>query len=129
MKRFFFSILFVSVFCIGLGALADRAGATFKSDEKALALIQKARLAIGGDAAINNVRGMVIVGNTTRVFKIDGADHSESGETEIAMQLPDKLMKMVKLGDGSDRGIRMLDKQVNVVVASDQKGKIDVTVD
>src|SRR3954470_18377983 len=128
MKRFFLSILFVSVFCIGLGALADRAGASFKSDEKALALIQKARLAIGGDAAINSVRGMVIVGNTTRTFKIGGTERGETGETEIAMQLPDKIMKMIKIGkdDGTGEGVQMLDKQINVVAAGSEKGRMTV---
>src|SRR5438067_12638776 len=81
MKRFFFAILFVSIFCIGLGALADRAGANFKSDEKALALIQKARQAIGGDAAIANIQSMVIVGKTTRNIMIDGAQKSVEGDT------------------------------------------------
>src|SRR5437868_461569 len=98
MKRFFFSILFVSVFCIGLGALVDKAGANFKSDEKALALIQKARQAIGGDSAINGVQSIVIVGQTTRGFKIDGGDRTEKIDTEIAMQLPDKIMRMMKIG-------------------------------
>ena len=131
MKRFIFSILFVSVFCVGLGALVDKAGAKFKSDEKALALIQKARTAIGGDSAISGVQSMVIVGKTTRNFKIDGSDRSEQGETEIAMQLPDKLMKMIKIGkdDGSGEGIKMIDKQVDVVVAGADKGNMDVTVE
>lgn len=131
MKRFFFSILFVAVFCIGLGALIDKAGATFKSDEKALALIQKARVAIGGDSAISSVQSMVIVGKTTRNFKIDGTDRNEQGETEIAMQFPDKLMKMVKIGDdrGTGEGMKMIDKQVDVVVAGSDKSTMDVTVE
>src|SRR4051794_40268853 len=87
MKRFIFSILVVSVFCIGLGALADRAGANYKSDEKALALIQKARQAIGGDKAIASIQSMIIAGKTSRTLKIDGAERSVQGETEIAMQL------------------------------------------
>ncbi len=131
MKRFIFSILFVTVFCIGLGALADKAGANFKSDEKALALIQKARLAIGGESAITSVQSMAIVGKTTRNFKIDGSERSEQGDTEIAMQLPDKLMKMIKIGhdDGTGDGTKMFDKQINVVVAGAEKGKMQVTVD
>jgi hypothetical protein len=131
MKRFIFSILFVSVFCVGLGALVDKAGAKFKSDERALALIQKARVAIGGDAAIAGVQSISIVGKTTRTLKIDGADRTEQGDTEIAMQLPDKLMKMIKIGhdDGTGEGMKMIDKQVNVVVAGNEKGTAQVTVD
>lgn len=129
MKRFIFSILFVSVFCIGIGALVENAGANFKSDEKALALIQKTRVAIGGDAAIAGVQSMIIVGKTTRTIKIDGTERSEQGDTEIAMMLPDKLMKMVKIGDGNGEALKMIDKQVNVVVAGADKGNMDVTVD
>lgn len=131
MKRFIISILFVTVFCVGLGALVDKAGAKFRSDEKALALIQKARVAIGGEAAINGVQSMTIVGKTTRNFKINGTDRAEQGDTEIAMMLPDKLMKMVKIGDdnGTGEGMKMIDKQVNVVVAGADKGTMDVTVE
>lgn len=98
MKRFIVSVLFVTVFCIGLGALVEKAGASFKSDEKALALIKQARLAIGGDQSIADVRSMIIKGNTTLTLKVNGAARNEQGETEIAMQLPDKLSKMVKIG-------------------------------
>jgi hypothetical protein len=98
MKRFIVSVLFVTVFCIGLGALVEKAGACFKSDEKALALIKQARLAIGGEQSIADVRSMIIKGNTTLTLKVNGAARNEQGETEIALQLPDKLSKMVKIG-------------------------------
>jgi hypothetical protein len=98
MKRFIVSVLFVTVFCIGLGALVEKAGASFKSDEKALALIKQARLAIGGEQSIADVRSMIIKGNTTLTLKVNGAARNEQGETEIALQLPDKLSKMVKIG-------------------------------
>ena len=62
MKRFFISVLFVSVFCIGLGALIDAAGAKGKSDERALDLIRKARQAIGGDSNLVAVRSLSIAG-------------------------------------------------------------------
>ena len=52
MKSFIVSVLCVSVFFIGLGSLVDKVGATFKSDEKALELVRKARQAIGGDNAV-----------------------------------------------------------------------------
>jgi len=98
MKRFIVSVLCVTVFCVGLGALVEKAGAKFKSDEKALGIIRQARLAIGGDQSIADVRSMIIKGNTTVTLKVDGAARTEQGETEIAMQLPDKLSKMVKIG-------------------------------
>src|SRR5688572_22147010 len=107
MKKFIVSILGVSVFCIGLGALVERAGASFKSDEKAIALIKQARLAIGGEQSIAEVRSMIIRGSTTITFNIGGTARTENGETEIAMQLPDKLSKMVKIGrhEGGEPGL------------------------
>ena len=118
MKRFIISILGVTVFCIGLGALVDSASAKLKSDEKALALIKQARTAIGGEPAISDVRSMVIKGNTSVTLKVNGVPRIEQGETEIAMQLPDKLSKMVKLGrhDGAELGEKIVSKQHDVIV-------------
>ena len=98
MKRFIVSVLSVSIFCVGIDAFVGHVNATFKSDEKALALIKQARLAIGGEQSIAEVRSMIIKGNTTHTFKLDTGLRTEQGETEIAMQLPDKLSKMVKIG-------------------------------
>lgn len=121
MKKFILSILGVAVFFIGVGSLVDKAGAKFKSDEKALALIKQARLAIGGDASLAEVRSMIIKGASSRTFTIDGTTRTDTGETEIAMQMPDKFMKMVKMGndDGGMPGQRMESKQLDVVVVRD----------
>jgi len=129
MKRFIFSILTVSVFFLGLGALVEQTGARFKSDAQALELVRKARIAIGGDAAINAVQSMRIVGTTTQTIKVNGVDKVQSGETEIAMQMPDKIMRMVKLGEGTGEGNRIVDKQVDVVVVGKPGQTMDVTVD
>lgn len=125
MKRFTVSILCVSVFFIGLGALADGVGARFKSDEKALTLVRQARIALGGEAALNEVRSMTITGKTTNTFTIDGTQRTEQGETEIAMQLPDKFMKMVKIGshDGAS-GVAIVNRQVDVIVTGGGHDKI-----
>src|SRR5258706_6947599 len=125
MKRFIFSILCVSVFFVGVGTIVDKVGAKFKSDEKALELVRQARQAIGGDGAIGRVQSLRIVGQTTKNFKIDGVSHSESGETEIALQLPDKLMRMTKIGDGAEtaNGEKIMHKQVDVaIVGTDKDG-------
>jgi hypothetical protein len=118
MRRFIVSVLCVTVFCIGLGALVENVGARFKSDEKALALIKQARLAIGGEQSIAEVRSMIIKGNTTHTFKVDGATRTEQGETEIAMQLPDKLSRMVKIGrhDGAAEGEKIISQKHDVIV-------------
>lgn len=131
MKRFIFSVLVVSIFFLGLGALVERTGASFKSDERALELVRKARVAIGGEAAISAVQGMVITGRTTQTIKINGVDRTETGETEIAMQLPDKMMKMVKMGDGNGGGEahQIISRQVDVIVTGDAKEHMKVKVD
>lgn len=130
MKKFIISVLCAAVFFIGLGTLVEKAGARFKTDEKALELVRKARVAIGGDSAIASVKSLRIVGQTSRTFKVEGVDRTESGETEIAIQLPNKLMKMVKIGhdDGTGSGEPEIRKHVEVVVVGDAKNARTMTV-
>ncbi|HEX6126384.1 MAG TPA: hypothetical protein VFZ23_13500 [Pyrinomonadaceae bacterium] len=118
MRRFIVSVLGVTVFCIGLGALVENVGARFKSDEKALALIRQARLAIGGEQSIGAVRSMIIKGSSVNTIKIGTETRTEPGEIEIAMQLPDKLSKMVKIGrhDDAATGEKIIDRKHDVVI-------------
>jgi len=121
MKRLIYSALGIAIFCVGLGSLVERAGARFKSDEKALAVIRDCRQAIGGESALAAIRSLVINGQTTKTLRIDGADKTIQGETEIAMQLPDKLMKMMKVGhDDGMPGDKQVQRQVDVVVVGDK---------
>ncbi len=124
MKRFILSILAVTIFFLGVGSLIERSGARFKSDDKALALVAKARQAIGGDAAIANIQSMRVVGRTTRTFKVDGTDKTSEGETEIAMQFPDKFMKVVKIGDGE-----IGERQLDLIVTGEPKDHFKVQLD
>ena len=125
MKRFIVSALCVSVFFLGLGTLIEKVGAKFKSDERALELIRAAKTAIGGDNAIAGVQSLRIKGTTTNVFKIDGTERSENGETEIALQLPDKLSKRVTIGkaEGETAGDQIVQKRVETVVVQTDKGE------
>ena len=126
MKRFAVSVLAISAFFVGLGSLAEHVGAKFKSDEKALDIIRKARTAIGGDAAIAEVRGLVITGRTTHQIKVDGAERSEQGDTEIALQLPDKLMRTIKIGRDDGNGAKAVSQQHDVLIFSkDGPGNIE----
>ncbi len=118
MKRFIISVLSVAVFFIGLGSLIERTGARFKSDPQALEIIRKARIAIGGDANINNVRSMTILGKTTKTLEIEGVARTDQGDSEISFELPNKMHKTLKFGAGSGEGNQIIDKQVNVVVMS-----------
>ncbi len=117
MKRFIFSVLCVSVFFIGVGAIANSVSAKFGSDEKALAIINQARLAIGGDAAIADVQNLVIKGSTTTNFEMaDGSINSQKGQTEIALQMPDKFMKTMTISDGDSPDKKIMTKTFDVVV-------------
>ena len=116
MKRFFTSILCATVFFIGLGTMIEKAGANFKSDAKALELLAKARQAIGGDAAINSVKSMTILGKTTKTFETENIARNEQGDVEINFELPDKLSKMIKIGADNGDGNRVVDKRVDVIV-------------
>jgi hypothetical protein len=123
MKRFITSILFVSIFFIGLGSLVEKAGAKFKSDEKALELIRAARAAIGGESAIKSVQSMSIAGKTTHTMKLNGAERIEQGNTEIALQFPDKFSKMVKLGNGDGDTSKQLLRNKEVVIVDEVPGE------
>ena len=116
MKKFIISVLSVAVFFVGVGALVENVGAKFKSDEKALEIVRKARTAIGGDAAIAEVRSLSIIGRTTHLFKVDGVERSEQGETEIALQFPDKMSKVVRIGKDDGSGDKNIIRQHDVVV-------------
>ena len=117
MKKLTISIMTVAVFFAGLGALVDRAGAKMKSDEKALELIRQARIAIGGEQSIAAVRSLTIAGKTSTTFRIENTDRTEHGETELALQLPDKFSKMIKVGDhGIAAGEKMISRQQDVLV-------------
>ncbi len=121
MKRLIISVLCVSVFFVGLGAIVKKAGAAFKSDEKALELVRKARVAIGGDTAINGVQSLRIVGQSTRNVKVNGSERLDQGETEIALQFPDKFMKMSKIGKDDVNGLHkvFVNEDVDVVVSGE----------
>lgn len=118
MKKFIIMILSVSVFFVGLGGLVDRVGAKFKSDERALAIVAQARTAIGGDAAIKNVRSLTIVGNAEQTFTIDGASRTEQGNLEINLQMPNQFSKMLKIGKESGGAAGEMRQENHVIITS-----------
>ena len=120
MKKFAVSVLTISVFFVGLGSLAEKVGAKFKSDEKALEIIGKARTAIGGDAALAQVRSLVITGKSTHTIKIGDAERAEPGEMEIALQFPDQLSQKFSVGTPGE-GHKMVMNQVDVTVVTKTK--------
>ena len=120
MKRFILSVLCVSVFFTGLGVLVEKSSATFKSDERALELLKRARQAVGGEAAIGNVRSMTIAGKVTKTFEIEGAARTENGDVEINFELPNKMSRKINFGSGD--GNVLVDKRVEVSVLRQVEG-------
>lgn len=115
MKRFIISVLCVAVFFLGLGSLAENAGARFKSDARALEVIKQARVAIGGDEAIKNVRGLTITGRAAKTLKINGIEKSETGDLEINLQMPNQFAKTIKFAHQNGGGETAVEKDVIVV--------------
>lgn len=126
MKRFIISVLCVSVFFIGLGSLVEKTTANFKSDERALEIIKKSRIAIGGEATIANVRSLTITGKMTKTFDFDGASRTEQGDLEINLELPNRFGKMLKLGKPDEGGTAVFEKKVDVLVVRKDESEKDV---
>ena len=120
MKRFAVSVLTVATFFVGLGSLVERVGARFKSDDKALDIVRKARAAIGGDAALAEIRSLVITGRSVHTLKVGDAERQEPGETEIALQFPDKLSQRIKIGTGD--GTKMASEHHDVMIVKKADG-------
>jgi hypothetical protein len=123
MKKFIVTVLSIAIFFIGLGNLVERVGARFKSDEKALELVRKARQAIGGDQAVAGVKSMTILGKTTKTFDVESVAKTEQGDLEINFELPNKMSRMMKIGGGQPGNENQIfDKKVDVVVLSKADG-------
>ena len=117
MKRLIIAAICVSLTFVGIGTIAETVAGKLKSDEKALDIIRKARVAIGGDAAIGGVRSFIIKGQSSKTFSIDGAERTEQGETEIVFESPNRLFRMMKFGDRTAAaGTDIVERNVDVVV-------------
>ena len=118
MKKFTVSILCVAVFFIGLGGLVERAGARFKSDDRALEIIKQARIAIGGEDAIKQVRAFTMTARAAQTFTFDGVAKTEQGDVEIDMQLPNQLAKTMRFGNaggGAGGSEKIVNRNVVVI--------------
>lgn len=115
-RKFISLVLTASIISLSLGALVEKATASLPSDDKALALIEKARRAIGGSDAIAGVKSMRIKGSMTKTFEFNGQSRIENGESEIALMLPDKMVRTIKLGNGPEGLSGPVVKQMGVMV-------------
>lgn len=116
MKKFILAVLCVSTFFIGLGGLIENVGAKFKSDERALEIMRRARQAIGGDANLNAVQSLSVTGKVTKTLNFGEETRTETGDWELNLQASGKISKMIKIGAGVGSGGEQLEKKVNVVV-------------
>lgn len=128
MKRFIVSVLFVAVFFVGLGTLVEKAGAKFKSDDRALAVVARTRTALGGEQNLAAVRSLIITGRVTKNIDVEGAMRSEQGDVEMAMQLPDKFSRMMRFGKGEGAGAATIEKTLDVVVVDGKEGGAKVKI-
>lgn len=122
MKKFTISVVCAALFFIGLGGLVEKTAAGFKSDEKALEIVRRARQAIGGETNINNVRSMTILGQATKTIVHEGNARAEQGTLEINFELPGKMTKSLKIGAGGDDAARLVDKKIDVIVMKKDGG-------
>lgn len=102
MKRFIFTIIGVSAFFVGVGAVAHKVKAVFKSDEKAVIILKRSQVAIGGENKIRTVKSLSVNGRVVSVFSIDGAEQTREGNLQIRLSLPDKFRQMEELRFPSD---------------------------
>ena len=123
MKKFITATVGTAMFFLGVGVVIESATAGYKSDEKALEIIRKARTAIGGDAAIAEFKALVIKGQSSLTVSVDGADRLEQGETEIALQMPDKILKSVKIGKGEAGDAAIVNQEKFDVIIATKDGE------
>jgi hypothetical protein len=107
----------------------EKTSAKLKSDARALELIRLARIAIGGDANIRNVRSMTITATTTHNLEINGVAETKQGTMEINLEMPGKFNKMVRIGNPSDNAVTTeVQKQTNVFVVRKTGEAADLNV-
>jgi hypothetical protein len=131
MRRFVPTILKLSVLMLAVLVITQQVGATKTDVERALDLLKQARAAIGGDAAINSVQNLSATGKTRRQVQIPNEAMQEmTGDFELAMMLPDRMMKMEKLtlgsksddmdkGTGEQKEVKIKEHQVRIVRGND----------
>jgi len=102
MPQFLFA--FLSLFITIAGLVAQASG-----DTRAVALLAKARAAIGGDAEVAKVQGLSCTGTVTRAM----GDRQISGELTLELQLPDKMLRTETISPMGDSALIVTEQGVN----------------
>jgi len=98
MKKLFVLFLTLTIVIGEFSVRHFQAEAKKLIDERAQALLQSARAAIGGDEAINTINNLVGKGKISRQIKTpDNQERTLEGEVEMALQTNGKIHKKVRL--------------------------------
>lgn len=98
-KKITILFLQISLVWMGVSVLVDSVSATKQNSERALELIRQARAAIGGERAVNNIQNLSMKGKSRRILKVQNqADRELNGNFEMAVILPDQIIRMEKFG-------------------------------
>ena len=121
MKKLTALLLKFSLILSGVMILTNHVDATKRDVQSAMSLIEQARTAIGGDAALTQIQSLSMKGTSTRTFQVEGqAERQINGEFELALMQPDGLFRIEKLsvnhdgaeaappGDGAGVGKRVI---------------------
>lgn len=105
MRKIIPFIIKLSVVLMVLSVIGQQVTATKGDVERALELLKQARAAIGGESTIGSVQNLSINGKSSRQVRLpDQAGKQLTGEFEMSMILPDKLIRIEKLTIGSPDG-------------------------
>ena len=124
MKKFVTCIFLVSLVFLGIGNIANSVKAGFESDEKALQLIRAAKVAIGGDASLAEVKGMTIKANETIFIDTPEIQDTMQGSLEINFELPGRYSKRIKMGGDSDLMSGTVNEDIDIVIDMKEKGAL-----
>lgn len=101
-----------------LAIMNIKAAAKRLVDERAAAVLREARTALGGEANINNVNNLVVVGKMTHKFKLPNQEERTiEGNLEMALEA-NKIHKMVKssVGDPNAADVKRIEVEEKDVV-------------
>lgn len=128
-KKLTILFLQISLVWMGVSVLVDSVNATKQNSERALDLIRQARAAIGGEGAVKNVQNLSMKGKSHRIVKVKNqSDRELNGDFEMAVILPDQIIRMEKFGveEGSAKGETSNEEtdslERDVIVELDEEG-------
>ncbi len=126
MRRFIPYFIKISIVLMVISFIGQQVSATKNDVERALDLLRQARAAIGGDAAISSIQSLSINGKSNRHLQTpDQGDKQLSGDFELNMMLPDRLIRIEKIAIGTpetkdgaeneEKRIQLKDTRVKII--------------